>query len=452
MARDTKRPRSFAKGKPKGNRTTNRTFEAMLTDTVVEKGRSIAVKMIAKRFAEAGIRLSARERAAFAEALTGDRPMPTIQRRRPRSAVAPIVALTSEDNREFSRQLRRLLKSSVAMIPRLADEAAEHSLTLFMRDWPAQQKVEQRSFDAFRRRLSKRWGESLDKLHLLIALARDFGGVVGATVRVPPIDRPYLVDIVTRLHARACQVSLEIHTLLSFGLADGAMARCRTLHEIAATAFFVHEHGEQTAERYVLHEAIESWRAACEYNRHARVLKMRPYKSTEMKTFEAARTQLLDRFGKSFDGHYGWASHILKPGASEPVRSFTDIEESVLPHLRPYYQLASHNVHAKAKGIYHRLGLLGDHEILLSGSSNSGLADPGQNAALFLCQVTTVLGLLHPTVETTMMMKAVNRLQQNTADAFGRAHHQLLKDERDARSTRRTRPSNRTEPVARTRR
>ena len=82
-----------------------------------------------------------------------------------------------------------------------------------------------------------------------------------------------------------------------------------------------------------------------------------------MGTFEATRTQLLDRFGKSFDGHYGWASHILKPGTNEPVRSFTDIEEVVLPHLRPYYQLASHNVHAKAKGIYHRLGLMGDHEI-----------------------------------------------------------------------------------------
>ena len=37
---------------------------------------------------------------------------------------------------------------------------------------------------------------------------------------------------------------------------------------------------------------------------------------------------------------------------------------------------------------------MGDHEILLSGASNSGLADPGQNAALFLCQVTTVLRLL----------------------------------------------------------
>jgi hypothetical protein len=124
----------------------------------------------------------------------------------------------------------------------------------------------------------------------------------------------------------------------------------------------------------------------------------------------------------------------------------------VLPHLRPYYQLASHNVHAKAKGIYHRLGLLGDHEILLPGSSNSGLAYPGQNTALFICQVTTVLGLLHPTFETTMMMKAVNRLQQNTADAFGRAHRQLLKDERDVRPTRRSGPASRAaELTARTR-
>src|SRR4029453_18700836 len=119
-------------------------------------------------------------------------------------------------------------------------------------------------------------------------------------VRGPPIHTPYLVYIVTRLHARACQISLEVHTLLSFGLADGAMARCRTLHEIAATAFFVHDQGEQTAERYVLHEAIESWRAACDYNRHARALKMRPYSATEMNTIEKARKQLLDRFGKSF--------------------------------------------------------------------------------------------------------------------------------------------------------
>ena len=130
--------------------------------------------------------------------------MPTIQRRRPRSAVPPVVALTPEDNREFRHQLRRLVKSSASMIPRLADEAAEHSLNQFTRHWATHQRVEQRSFDGFRRRLSKRWGESLDKFHLLIAVARDFGGAGRRCgQRNPTLDRPCLVDVVTRL-ARSC--------------------------------------------------------------------------------------------------------------------------------------------------------------------------------------------------------------------------------------------------------
>jgi hypothetical protein len=436
MARTIK-PSTISTG-AESNRSAQRTFEALLTEAVVEKGRSIAIRIIARRFAEAGIRLSASERSAFAAALTGDRPMPTIRRRRSRSAgISPVIELTAEDNREFSRQLRKLMKSGIAMIPRLSNKEADHAVNAIQREWPTQQRLEQRRVERFRVRLSKRWGDALNGFHLLIALSRDLGGAVATNVRVPTSDRPYLIDVITRLHARACQVSLEVYTLLTSGLSDGAMARCRTLHEIAATAFFIHEHGEQTAERYVLHEAIESWRAACEYNRHARILKMRPYKPAEMTTFESTRAQLLDRFGRSFDGHYGWASHVPRPGTSDPVRSFTDIEEAVLPHLRPYYQLASHNVHAKAKGIYHPLGLMGDSRILLSGYSNSGLADPGQNAALFLCQVTTVLGCLHPTFETITMMKAANRLQRKVAEAFGKAHRQLVRDDRNVHWARR---------------
>ena len=38
--------------------------------------------------------------------------------------------------------------------------------------------------------------------------------------------------------------------------------------------------------------------------------------------------------------------------------NFSDIERAVrLDHLRPYYKLASHNVHANPKGMLFRLGL-----------------------------------------------------------------------------------------------
>ena len=179
-----------------------------------------------------------------------------------------------------------------------------------------------------------------------------------------------------RRHAAAravrVQVSLEVYTLLCSGLADGAMARCGSLLctrlQRPRSSFTSTVNGRRSDTCCA--EAIES--VARRVRLQPPCTRSRGYLTVqalaEMGTFEATRSQLLDRLGRlAFDGHYGWASHILKPGTNEPVRSFTDIEEVVLPHLRPYYQLASHNVHAKAKGIYHRLGLMGDHEILFVG-------------------------------------------------------------------------------------
>jgi len=153
---------------------------------------------------------------------------------------------------------------------------------------------------------------------------------------------------------------------------------------------------------------------------------MRPYTPSEIDQFEQARAKMLERFGSSFDGHYGWASHVIKSDG-RPIRTLGDVEDVVLPHLQPFYQLASHNVHAKSRGIYHRLGLIDADQILLSGSSNAGLADPGQNAALFLAQVSTALGMLHATFETVTMMKLITRLQRKVSDSFGRAHHDWRK-------------------------
>ncbi|WP_217430933.1 DUF5677 domain-containing protein [Sphingomonas bacterium] len=56
-----------------------------------------------------------------------------------------------------------------------------------------------------------------------------------------------LNDTMLHLHARACQVVFEIITLMENGLADGAMARWRTLHEITVVATILAEHGEELA-------------------------------------------------------------------------------------------------------------------------------------------------------------------------------------------------------------
>jgi len=397
----------------------------MVTKAVLKTGRSIAVRLIAKRFAESGIKLSLAEKKAFDTYLSGGGKCPTIKRRRLRPGVSNVVTLSAADTHELNTRLKKLLKKGAAMVPWMAEDLATHGLEDFKRSWVRQESRQQRDLEGFQKRLLERWGVSLSRLSLLITLARGFGERVGLAISVPDAKSPHLVFVMTRLHARACQIGFEVYTLLASGLADGAMARCRTLHEIAATMFFLAEHGEEVAERYVLHEAIETWRAACTYNAHATRLRVRPFTKSEMQGFESVRQALLTRFGKAFDGHYGWASNVLKPNR-EPVRSVADIEEMVFPHLRPYYQLASHNVHAKAKGIFHRLGMIGDQEVLLAGASNAGLADPGQNAALFLSQICASLGGLDPSVETIAMMKLFKKLNEEVGDAFITAHRKLL--------------------------
>src|SRR5436190_21557442 len=105
------------------------------------------------------------------------------------------------------------------------------------------------------------------------------------------------------------------------------------------------------------------------------------------------------RFGKEFRGQYGWAAHHLK--LSQP--GFGDLERAAgIDHLRSYSQMASYNVHANAKGIFWKLGLMPETQLLLAGSSNVGLADPGQSAALSLVQVTTVFATLQPSLDNNV--------------------------------------------------
>jgi hypothetical protein len=347
-------------------------FLQTLTNLVVKRGEAAFVALISRKFAEIGIRLTRKERAAFASAIATHSEMPTIQRARRRSNAPATIVLTADDNRAFRKHLNAIMKAGARAIPKTADVQATLVLKTLTAKWPEHDRLQRRGFRGFQTRLLKRWGRALGELDMLITISREFGGQVAAAVLRPEFKTPHLAEVLIRLHARACQIASEVHLLLSAGYADGAMARCRTLHEIAVVSFFIQKHGDETAERYLAHDAIESWRAAVDFNKHARALKMTRYTKAQMVRFEVARDEVLARFTSSFDGHYGWAAHIMKKDG-KPHRTFGDLEESTLPHLRPYYQFASHNVHAKSKGVLFRLGLTRESELLLAGASNVGL-------------------------------------------------------------------------------
>ena len=187
-------------------------------------------------------------------------------------------------------------------------------------------------------------------------------------------------------------------------------------------------HGNDIAERYILHNGIESYRGALAYQEHCMALGDEPLTEEEFARIKAARDALKARFGEAYGGEYGWASEAL--GIKNP--RFSDIERNVgLAHLRPYYKLASHNVHANPRGVFFKLGLLAGQQMLLAGPSDLRLADPGHGAAISLSQITFDLLLMRPNIDRLLICQILSKLVDEVGDAFIAAHRTLEPTESD---------------------
>ena len=98
-----------------------------------------------------------------------------------------------------------------------------------------------------------RWKEGFDLLELQIEIAIEAGESFNDRLRPQAaLDGDLLFDLLVRLHAKGCLISIEILMLLKNGYADGAHARWRALHELSVTARFLTTHGKDAAQRYVV--------------------------------------------------------------------------------------------------------------------------------------------------------------------------------------------------------
>ena len=191
---------------------------------------------------------------------------------------------------------------------------------------------------------------------------------------------------------------------------------------------FLREHGEEVAERYVDHQVVESWKAAQLHQEKCARLGQDPFPNEKMRSLEKEYALTLQKYGKEFSKDYGWAAVAL----GEKPPNFAEIEKSIrLDHLRPYYKLASHNVHANPKGAFFRLGTLGE-EVLLAGPSNAGIADPGHNVAVSLHQATAFLVSMRPSYNHLVAIKIMERLTDEIGAALLQSHRIV---EREAQGT-----------------
>lgn len=371
-------------------KATGHILNASLVDALNDKMRDFATQVLTEKFSGQGIRLTKRERDDLHACVsTGEFGAFRLTGRRATPPQTIAISWTAKDSRRFDRALRNLDRQMPRIIRDQTDTLAKTILNKLRRRWRMQRATDQATLEAFRRRLRRRWHKPLDGFAMFLAITRDFSVMVGGPLQASTTaENSYLVAALVRLHARACQVADEILTLLRHGFADGAIARWRTLHEIAVVAMVLRERGNDAAERYLLHESIDDYKAMLLYQKHAKRLRLKPMTDAEVKTASDTHDALVVRFGKGFRSDYGWAAQTT---TDEP--KFDRLEASITSdHWRPYYRLASHNVHAGSKGILFKLGLAPGTDLLLTGPSNVGLADPGQNTVLTLNQISAALG------------------------------------------------------------
>jgi hypothetical protein len=302
------------------------------------------------------------------------------------------LSFNKADGDELVRAIDSFLETELpVMVTAHAERFSKKILKDLKGNWAEEQRLQLADLSGFRSRMEETWGKPFSKLRMLLTIAREW---CGEAHQEPPEtgahDKSRLQKLMVRFLVRSCQVTGEIVCLLENGFADGAMARWRTLHEIGVVAAVISKHGEDIAERYHAHQAVESKRAMSKYLDCYEQLGYKRLAAGTITKVEKAYNAAIARYGQSFKSDYGWAAHHLKNARP----TFADIEaEAGYAEMRAHYQMGNDNVHAGVKSMYMRLGLMTDHETLLAGHSNAGLTDPGQNAAHTLTQIAVLVCL-----------------------------------------------------------
>jgi hypothetical protein len=312
--------------------------------------------------------------------------------------------------------------------PELISKAGSIILSSLRKNAPRMLKEHRKIQKGFEHRLNNDYKKPFDLYEMFLVIAYEAGDEVNKECRKEESERDkFLVEVLTRLHARACQIASEILVLIESGYADGAHARWRSLHEIAVVGAFIQANGNEIAEKYLLHDNIESYRAANLYEKYYKTLGDTPIPQEEFDSIKAVYEELIIRFGKPYKNNYGWASSALR--IDDPT--FSDIEKQIsLDYHRPYYKLASYNVHASSKGIFFKLGQIPNtRNNLLAGASNIGFTEPAQSAVISLGHITRILLTFKPTIDNVAISKILSKLESEIGEEFFNVQQEIERRE-----------------------
>jgi hypothetical protein len=177
----------------------------------------------------------------------------------------------------------------------------------------------------------------------------------------PPADAYQSAYVL--LLTRTAQVGHEINVLVRAGMPRGALARWRTLFELAVTAQVLEVGNRHTAKRWIRHGDVLTLRDA-RRKREPEENEVSKLKKSEQPALEKRVESWVRTYGESFQGDYDWAAELTARRLGRRAPKFNDLLDLVeVEHLLEHYRGAHHHVHADS---------LGSQSLVRDGSAHGG--------------------------------------------------------------------------------
>ena len=146
----------------------------------------------------------------------------------------------------------------------------------------------------FRERCYKQWRSGLDLLQVFRHFCAEVGSLFQKEFcRYGQYRHDPLLGVLMRQHANACRIAGEVEALLRCGYPDGALARWRTLHEIAVSSILIRKFGMAAAEDFVRYGLVEAAKGMEAYQETADAMGRVPYVSHEIDAARKVRDRLV---------------------------------------------------------------------------------------------------------------------------------------------------------------
>lgn len=275
--------------------------------------------------------------------------------------------------------------------------------------------------------LAEVWGPADRLYRAFVYTAYELGATIArASERHPPTTSALI-----GLQARAVRVAAEVRHLAMGGFASGAIGRGRSLHDLAVVSVVLREAPDEIAERYLAYSHIERRDDLETFQKNAAALNRTPFTDAIEQEVKAAAEQAEAQWGPTIRKINGWAAPLF-PKAKGNTIPFRLLEERAgLGHLRPFYRLGNHHVHAGPRASELNMRNPGGPDaaaLIIAGPTvMSDIGETCHGAMISLEQSTVALCNAYIAVEPrsavdlTVSLKAAVKFVEKAGPAYGDA-------------------------------